>query len=70
MLHGLFIASLIYTGTQLFKEQSEPVIPAANWENKELIRKDRASGISEKEFRRNLVSWKYIINKILVKKIN
>ena len=61
MLHGLFIVSFICTVTQLIKEQCEPVIPAENWENKDLIYKDRMSGISEKEFHRNLVNGKYKI---------
>lgn len=59
MLHGLFIASLIGTCVQVIKEVCEPTIPAENWTNKELIHKDRMSGISEKEFSNNLANGKY-----------
>lgn len=59
MLHGLFIASLLCTGYQMIKEACEPTIPAENWANKELIHKDRMSGISEKEFSKNLANGKY-----------
>lgn len=59
MLDGLFIASLIGTLTQMFKEARQPVIPAENWANKELIHKDRMNGVSEKEFSKNLANGKY-----------
>lgn len=59
MLHGLFIASIIGTCVQVIKEVCEPTIPAENWTNKELIHKDRMSGISEKEFSNNLANGKY-----------
>ena len=59
MLDGLFVASLIGTVTQMLKEARQPVIPAENWGNKELIYKDRISGISEKEFSKNLANGKY-----------
>lgn len=56
-LFGLF--SIIGAGFQLIKEACEPTIPAENWANKELINKDRMSGISEREFSRNLANGKY-----------
>ena len=59
MLDLLFIVSLIGTVTQVIKEAYQPVIPAENWANKELINKDRVSGISEKEFSKNLANGKY-----------
>lgn len=59
MLDGLFIASLIGTVTQMIKEACAPTIPAENWANEELIRKDRMNGISEKDFARNLANGKY-----------
>lgn len=59
MLEGLFIVSLIGTCVQIIKEACEPTIPAENWKNKELIHKDRASGISEKQFSKNLANGKY-----------
>lgn len=59
MLDGLFIACLIGTCYQAIKEACQPVIPAENWANKELIHKDRMNGISEKEFSKNLANGKY-----------
>lgn len=59
MLDGLFVASLIGTVCQWFKEASQPVIPASHWTNKDLIRKDRMNNISEKDFARNLANGKY-----------
>lgn len=59
MFHGLFIVSLFITVGQMIKESCEPVIPAENWANKELIRKDQMNGISNKEFERNLANGKY-----------
>lgn len=61
MLGGLFVVSLIVTIIQLIKEACEPTIPAENWSNKELIHEDRMSGISDKEFYKNLVDGKYIL---------
>lgn len=59
MFDGLFIASIIGSCVKWIKESCEPVIPAENWANKELIQKDRMNGISEKEFDRNLKNGKY-----------
>lgn len=59
MFDGLFIASLIGTIAQAIKEARQPVIPAENWANEELIRKDRMNNISEKEFSKNLANGKY-----------
>lgn len=59
MFEGLFIASLIGTCIQLIKEARQPVIPAENWANKELIHQDQMNGISEKEFSKNLANGKY-----------
>ena len=64
MLDGLFIASLIGTCVQLIKEACEPVIPAENWANKELIYRDRMDGISEKQFSKNLANGKYKLTKV------
>lgn len=61
MLGGLFVVSLIITIVQLIKEACEPTIPAENWSNRELINKDRMSGISDKEFYKNLADGKYIL---------
>lgn len=59
MFDGLLIASFIGTCIQAVKEAWQPVIPAENWANKELIHKDRMNNISEKEFSRNLANGKY-----------
>ena len=64
MFGGLFVVSLFITASQMIKEATEPIIPAENWENKDLIYKDRMSGMSDKEFHRNLVNGKYkVVNK-------
>lgn len=59
MLHGLFIVSIFCVGYQIIKEACQPTIPAENWANKELIHKDKMSGISEKQFSKNLANGKY-----------
>ena len=59
----LGIASLIGTVCEMIKEASQPEIPAENWANKELIHKDMISGISDREFSRNLANGKYKMTK-------
>ena len=59
MLNGLFILSLFGTVARIIKEANAPIIPAENWANEELIHKDRMSGISEKQFSKNLANGKY-----------
>lgn len=59
MLDGLFIVSHIATVVQLIKEAAQPVIPAENWANKELIHQDRMRGITQKEFKENLANGRY-----------
>lgn len=61
MLEGLFIASLVGTVCQWFKEATEPTIPAENWGNKKLINEDRTKRISDREFAKNLKNGKYIV---------
>ena len=61
-MFGLFIASLFGTTVRAIKEAREPVIPAENWGNRELIDKDRASGMSDKQFFKNLANGKYKLN--------
>lgn len=63
MFDGLFIASIVGTIAQAIKEARQPVIPAENWANEELIRKDRMNNISEKEFSKNLANGKYKLTK-------
>ena len=59
MIDLLFLTSLISTGARLVKESTEKTIPAENWANKDLIHKDRMSGISDKQFAKNLAAGKY-----------
>lgn len=63
MLHGIFIASLIGTCVQAIKEACQPIIPAENWANKDLIYKDRMNGVSEKQILKNVENGKYKITK-------
>ena len=60
-----WIVSLFTTGGSLTKEKIgqafEPTIPAKNWANKDLIYKDRMSGMSEKQIMQNVQNGKYII---------
>ena len=61
MFNGLFIASIIGTCFEAIKEACEPTIPAENWGNKDLIYKDRMSGMSEKQILKNIENGKYIM---------
>ena len=61
MLGGLFIASLIGTCAELFKESNQKTIPAENWANKELYHKDLMSGMSTKQIMKNVENGKYRI---------
>ena len=45
------------------KEKLTPVTPAENWANKELIHRDRMSGMSEKEILRNVDRGRYRLPK-------
>ena len=54
MLGGLFIASLIGTCAELFKESNQKTIPAENWANKELYHKDLMSGMPTKQIMKNV----------------
>lgn len=56
---GLFFASFIGTCAQAIKEARQPVIPAENWNNKELYHKDLMSGISEEQLMKNVKNGKY-----------
>lgn len=55
--------SLFTTGGAIFKESLGKKIPAENWANKELLHKDRMSGISEKQILRNVELGRYYIPK-------
>lgn len=56
----LIIIGLISVIVEIIKEKTEPTIPANNWNNLDLIRKDRYDNhISQKEFEKNLRNGKY-----------
>lgn len=59
-----WVVSLLTTGVALAKEKLEnmctPVIPAENWDNKELIKKDRKCGLTYDEIRDNAKKGRYI----------
>ena len=56
----LIIIGLISVIVEIIKEKTEPTIPAENWNNWDLIRKDRYDNrISQKEFEKNLKNGKY-----------
>lgn len=53
--------SLITAGIPWLKEKTEKSIPAENWANKDLVWKDRRSGMSEKEILKNVQRGKYYL---------
>ena len=56
----LIIIGLISVIVEIIKEKTQPTIPAENWNNWDLIRKDRYDNhISQKEFENNLKNGKY-----------
>lgn len=56
----LVIIGLISVIVEIVKEKTQPHIPAENWNNWDLIRKDRYDNrISQKEFEKNLKNGKY-----------
>lgn len=60
MFDCLFVVSIVRTIIEAFKESSEPVIPAENWANKELISYDRiVNRLSENEILKNVARGKY-----------
>lgn len=56
----LLLAAL-FAGKEIISETLETEIPASYWRNKELIDKDRMSGMKEKEFMRNVRNGKYFL---------
>lgn len=46
MFDGLFIASLIGSVVDVFKEKTSKEIPAENWANRDLLHEDMAKGVS------------------------
>lgn len=56
----LIIIGLISVIVEIIKEKTEPTISAENWNNWDLIRKDKYENhISQKEFEKNLKNGKY-----------
>lgn len=64
---GLVLVIIIVLGFCLH-EKLTPEIPVENWANKDLIYKDRMSGMSEKEILRNVKMGKYRLPKDSEKK--
>lgn len=48
--------------TEAIKEYCTPVIPAENWANKDLVHKDRMSGVSEKQIIKYAHAGRYKMN--------
>ena len=55
----LIFIGIMWVIIDIIKEASEPTIPAEHWNNWDLIHQDRAKGISQKEFEKNLRNGKY-----------
>lgn len=59
-LNILGAVAAVLTGKELIKEKCTPVIPAENWQNRELIQKDILNpDCSNNQFMKNLVNGKY-----------
>lgn len=63
MFNLLFGVSIVANLIELVKESYEKPIPAEYWGDKEAIRKDRMSGVSEKQIIKNVENGKYYSNK-------
>lgn len=59
MFDGLFIASIIGTCVQAFKEAREPVVPVENWSNKKLYNQDVMNSVPIEQRMKNLENGKY-----------
>lgn len=59
-LNILGAVAAVLTGKELIKEKCTPVIPAENWQNRELIQNDILNPeCSNNQFMKNLVNGKY-----------
>ncbi|MBQ4546041.1 MAG: hypothetical protein IJA17_02665 [Oscillospiraceae bacterium] len=56
-----WFVALVSAGIPFLNEKTSKSIPIENWANKELIHKDRMSGISEKEIIKRAESGRYYI---------
>lgn len=63
MFDLVFIASIVGSVVQVTKEANTRTIPAENWANKELYRKDIANGVSAEQRIKNLENGKYKLEK-------
>lgn len=60
MFNILGIIGTLFSARELIKERHTPVIPAENWQNRELIQKDILNPeCSNNQFMKNLASGKY-----------
>lgn len=60
MFDILGIIGILFVGKELIKEKCTPVIPAENWQNRELIQKDILNpDCSNNQLMKNLVNGKY-----------
>lgn len=64
MFDGLFIASIVGSVIQLFKEANQKTIPAENWANKELYHKDLMAGVPVEQRMKNLENGKYKLTEV------
>ena len=58
---GLGLFSVIGTCIRAIKEASEPVIPAENWGNEELMALDRKRGMTQDQIMQNIKQGRYIV---------
>lgn len=60
MINILSILAAVLTGKELIQEKCTPVIPAENWQNRELIQKDiQNPKCNNEQLMKNLASGKY-----------
>lgn len=60
MFDILGIIGILFVGKELIKEKCTPVIPAENWQNRELIQKDILNPeCNNNQFMKNLANGKY-----------
>lgn len=58
----LGIFAVVFLLYQLIKEACEPTIPKENFANKDLLERDKRSGISDKQLWKNIKNGKYVLN--------
>lgn len=60
MINILSVLAAVLTGKELIQEKCTPVIPAENWQNRELIQKDiQNPKCNNEQLMKNLASGKY-----------